>query len=67
MASKKNLTKQDNSVNNTIETNPKGEKRTENVINGNPIGDRIWLEHFANKLLRMIDRELSRRYRDGKS
>ena len=80
MASKKNLSKQDNSVNNTIETNPKGEKRTENVINGNPIGDRIWLEHFANKLhntvfndeeyhklLRMIDRELSRRYRDGKS
>lgn len=80
MASQKNLTKQKNSVNNTIETKPKGAKRTENSIVGNAIGDRLWLEHFANKLhntvfndeeyhklLRLIDREMSRRYHDGKS
>ena len=77
MASRKNLTKQEKSVNNTVETNPKGAKTTEAVIsNGNPIGDRLWLEHFANalhktvfnddeyrKLLRLIDRELSRKYK----
>ncbi len=80
MASKNNLTKQEKSVNNTVETNPKGATRTEKVINGNAIGDRLWLEHFANKLhrtvfsdeeyhklLRLIDREMSRRYHDGKS
>ena len=76
MASRKNLTKQEKSVNNTVETNPKGATRTEKVINGNPIGDRLWLEHFANalhhrvfnddeyrKLMRLIDRELSRKYK----
>ena len=80
MASQKNLTKQEKSVNNIVETNPKGATCTEKVINGNPIGDRLWLEHFANKLhrtvfsdeeyhklLRLIDREMSRRYHDGKS
>lgn len=80
MASKKNLTKQENFVNNTIETKPKGAKRTENSIAGNAIGDRLWLEHFANKLhntvfndeeyhklLRLIDREMSRHYHNGKS
>ena len=80
MASQKNLTKQENFVNTTLETNPKGAKRTESCINGNAIGDRLWLEHFANKLhntvfndeeyrrlLRMIDREMFRRYHDGKS
>ena len=77
MASQKNLTKQEKSVNNTVETNPKGAKTTEAVISiGNPIGDRLWLEHFANalhhrvfndeeyrKLMRLIDRELSRKYK----
>ena len=80
MASKNNLTKQEKSVNNTVETNPKGVTHTEKVISSNPIGDRLWLEHFANKLhqtvfsdeeyhklLRLIDREMSRRYHDGKS
>lgn len=80
MASRNNLTKQGKSVNNTVEANPKGATRTEKVISSNPIGDRLWLEHFANKLhqtvfndeeyhrlLRLIDREMSRRYRDGKS
>ena len=51
MASKNNLTKQEKSVNNTVETNPKGAKTTEAVIsNSNLIGDRLWLEHFANAL-----------------
>ena len=79
MASQKNLTKQEKSVNNTVETNPKGVTRTEKVINGNAIGDRLWLEHFAKKLhntvfndeeyrklLRLIDRELTRKYKGGK-
>lgn len=80
MALQKNLTKQKKTVNNTVETNPKGAMCTEKVISSNPIGDRLWLEHFAkkmhntvfndeeyHKLLRLIDREMSRRYRDGKS
>ena len=46
------------------------------IRNGNLIGDRLWLEHFANalhntvfnddeyrKLMRLIDRELSRKYK----
>ncbi|MBQ7504691.1 MAG: hypothetical protein IJT79_05170 [Ruminococcus sp.] len=49
-------------------------KQEDNI--GNPIGDRLWLEHFANalhktvfndeehrKLMQMIDRELSRKYK----
>ena len=56
MASKNNLTKQEKSVNNTVETNPKGATRTEKVIGGNPIGDRLWLEHFANNSLLMHGR-----------
>ncbi|MBQ6387675.1 MAG: hypothetical protein IJH96_03540 [Ruminococcus sp.] len=80
MASQNNMIKQENSVNNTSETKPKGAKCTDNRINSNAIGDRLWLEHFANKLhntvfndeeyhklLRLIDREMSRRYHDGKS
>lgn len=79
MASEKNLNKHENSVKNTIDTEPKGVRHTEGVINGNSIGDRLWLEHFAHKLhgtvfsdeeyrrlLRLIDREMSRRYHDGK-
>lgn len=77
MASKKKVINQEDFANNKTETNPKGAKTTESVIsNGNPIGDRLWLEHFANalhntvfnddeyrKLLRLIDRELSRKYK----
>ena len=77
MASEKKVIKQEDFANNKTETNPKGAKTTESVIsNGNPIGDRLWLEHFANalhhtvfndeeyrKLLRLIDRELARKYK----
>lgn len=77
MASEKKVIKQEDFANNKTETNPKGAKATEAVIsNGNPIGDRLWLEHFANalhhtvfnddeyrKLMRLIDRELSRKYK----
>ena len=77
MASKKKVINQEDFANNKTETNPKGAKTTETVIsNGNPIGDRLWLEHFANalhktvfnddeyrKLLRLIDRELARKYK----
>ena len=48
MASEKKVIKQEDFANNTTETNLKGAKTTESVIsNGNPIGDRWWLEHFA--------------------
>ena len=77
MASEKKVINQEDFANNKTETNPKGAKTTEAVIsNGNPIGDRLWLEHFANalhhkvfnddeyrKLMRLIDRELSRKYK----
>ena len=77
MASEKKVINQEGFANNKTETNPKGAKTTEAVIsNGNPIGDRLWLEHFANalhhrvfndeeyrKLLQLIDRELSRKYK----
>ena len=82
MASEKKVINQEDFANNKTETNPKGAKTTEAVIsNGNPIGDRLWLEHFANehfanalhktvfnddeyrKLLRLIDRELARKYK----
>ena len=76
MASEKKVINQEDFANNKTETNPKGEKTTEAVIsNSNPIGDRLWLEHFANalhntvfndeyrKLLRLIDRELTRKYK----
>ena len=77
MASEKKVINQEDLANNKTETNPKGAKTTEAVIsNGNPIGDRLWLEHFANalhhrvfndeeyrKLMRLIDRELSRKYK----
>ena len=77
MASEKKVIKQEDFANNKTETNPKGAKTTESVIsNGNPIVDRLWLEHFANalhntvfnddeyrKLLRLIDRELARKYK----
>ena len=77
MASKKKVINQEDFANNKTETNPKGAKTTKAVIsNGNPIGDRLWLEHFANalhhrvfndeeyrKLMRLIDRELSRKYK----
>ena len=76
MASEKKVINQEDFANNKTETNPKGAKTTEAVIsNGNPIG-RLWLEHFANalhntvfnddeyrKLLRLIDRELARKYK----
>lgn len=80
MASEKKLYNQEYSVKNTIDTEPKGVRHTEGLINSNSIGDRLWLEHFAKKLhgtvfnneeyrrlLRLIDREMSRRYHDGKS
>ena len=77
MASEKKVINQEDFANNKTETNPKGAKTTEAVIsNSNPIGDRLWLEHFANalhhtvfnddeyrKLMRLIDRELSRKYK----
>ncbi len=77
MASEKKVINQEDFANNKTETNPKGAKTTEAVIsNGNPIGDRLWLEHFANALhhrvfndeeyrkpLQLIDRELSRKYK----
>ena len=77
MASENKVINQEDFANNKTETNPKGAKTTEAVIsNGNPIGDRLWLEHFANalhktvfnddeyrKLLRLIDRELARKYK----
>ena len=80
MASEKKVIKQEDFANNNTETNPKGVKNTENVIGiGNQIGDRLWLEHFAKKLhdtvfndeeyrklLRLIDRELTRKYKGGK-
>ena len=47
MASKKKVINQEDFANNKTETNPKGAKTTEAVIsNGNPIGDRLWLEHL---------------------
>ena len=77
MASEKKVINHEDFANNKTETNPKGAKTTEAVIsNGNPIADRLWLEHFANalhntvfnddeyrKLLRLIDRELIRKYK----
>lgn len=77
MASEKKVIKQTDFAKTNVENNPRGAKATEQVSNvGNPIGDRLWLEHFANalhntvfndeeyrKLLRMIDRELSRKYK----
>lgn len=77
MALEKKVINHEDFANNKTETNPKGAKTTESVIsNGNPIGDRLWLEHFANalrntvfnddeyrKLLRLIDRELARKYK----
>ena len=80
MASEKKVINQEDFANNKTETNPKGAKTTEAVIsNGNAIGDRLWLEHFAKKLhntvfndeeyrklLRLIDRELTRKYKGGK-
>ena len=77
MASEKKVINQEVFANNKTETNPKGAKTTETVIsNGSSIGDRLWLEHFANalnntvfsddeyrKLMRLIDRELSRKYK----
>ena len=77
MASENKVIKQTDFANTNAENNPKGAKATDNSISiGNPIGDRLWLEHFANalhntvfddeeyrKLLRMIDRELSQKYK----
>ncbi len=75
MASENRVINQTDFAKTNTETSPKGAKATEDII-GNPIGDRLWLEHFANalhntvfsddeyrKLMRMIDRELSRKYK----
>lgn len=77
MASENKVIKQTDFAKTNAENNPRGAKATDNSISlGNEIGDRLWLEHFANvlhhtvfnddeyrKLLRLIERELSRKYK----
>lgn len=75
--------KQDKQVNTNGRTKPEGAIKTEasaGISGGNPIGDRLWMEHFAlqlfrggaldeaqyKKLLARIDRELAMRYKAGR-
>lgn len=70
-------------VNTNGRTKPEGAIKTEasaGISGGNPIGDRLWMEHFAlqllrggaldeaqyKKLLARIDRELAMRYKAGR-
>ena len=75
--------KQDKKANTNGRTKAEGAIKTEasaGISGGNPIGDRLWLEHFAlqllrggaldeaqyKKLLARIDRELAMRYKAGR-
>lgn len=75
--------KQDKKTNTNGRTKPEGAIKTEAfavISGGNPIGDRLWMEHYAlqlfrggaldeaqyKKLLARIDRELAMRYKAGR-
>ena len=75
--------KQDKQVNTNGRKKPEGAIGTvtsAEISGGNPIGDRLWMEHFAlqllrggaldeaqyKKLLARIDRELAMRYKVGR-
>ena len=75
--------KKDKQVNTNGRMKPEGAIKTETsagISGGNPIGDRLWMEHFAlqllrggaldeaqyKKLLARIDRELAMRYKAGR-
>ena len=75
--------KQDKQVNTNGRTKAEGAIKTETsagISGGNPIGDRLWMEHYAlqlfrggaldevqyKKLLARIDREMAMRYKAGK-
>ena len=75
--------KQDKQVNTNGRKKPEGAIGTvtsAEISGGNPIGDRLWMEHYAlqlfrggaldeaqyKKLLARIDRELAMRYKAGR-